>query len=146
MTAAHERYERLIGEIEAARSDLLEMRATEVWVSLFPHDSLHAQPPFTTNLALGRPEAYARSLPGLRGALNAAAVFELLREDARACSSVATADQAAAMYGAREARLSAKRAKWEETKEGREEQRLENERGMRGYISEWGIPPAEYPE
>jgi hypothetical protein len=53
VAAARARYESHIGGIEAARSDLLDMRATQVWIALFPHDALQSQPPFTSNLARG---------------------------------------------------------------------------------------------
>jgi hypothetical protein len=143
--AVRERYERLIGELEAARAELLDVRACEVWVSLFPHDSLQSQPPFTMNLAVGRREPYERTMPGLlRGALAASSVFALLREDARACASVATAEQAAAIQGVSEAALTRKQAMWAGSEEDREREKREKQELREAHRRVWGHDPAEY--
>ena len=107
------RYLRLVDELEAARADLLDLRRTEVWAAIFPHESL-ASEPATLPLVGAKKELQRRHLPGIETGLAAHAVFALLRDDARFCSTVATVDQAAAEQGVTSRKLTGREAGWQQ--------------------------------
>jgi hypothetical protein len=78
------------------------------------------------------------------GALLASSMLALLREDAAACATVATAEQAAAMQGVSEVALTGKQAMWAGSEEDRERQQREKKQLIEAYIREWRHPPVQY--
>jgi hypothetical protein len=105
-------YRRAIDEAETARQELLDLRATEVWVSVFPSDTLLTAPPVLA-LAGARKAVQEPLFPGVKTALEAQKVFELMRQDARFCADVATVEQHAAIQGKTVAQLTGREATWQ---------------------------------
>lgn len=134
----------LVDQLEQKRQELLELRATEVWVRLFPDEKL-ASEPATQALAGARKSVQSRHLPGVEAGLSAPGVFALLREDARFCATVSTVDQAAALEGVSSARLTGREAVWEGPDEERARQKRERDARLEAYRREWGHLPPEWP-
>jgi hypothetical protein len=104
-------YARHVDALEATRTELLDLRATEVWAGLFPSEHLQNEPN-TQTLVGGRKAVQEPLLPGVQTGLIARSVFELLRADARFCSDVATVDRYAALEGVTAERLTGREAVW----------------------------------
>lgn len=134
---------RLVDQLEAKRQELLDLRATEVWVALFPDRTL-ANEPATTNLVGGRKAAQDVHLPGVPMALPADGVFNLLRADGRFAATVSTVDQAAAIEGVSGRRLTGRHSIWAGSDEDLERQRREKEERIEAYKREWGMAPREW--
>ena len=108
-------YVRLVGELEAKRRELVDLRRTQVWAAIFPHESLASEP--NTQTLVGAKKALQRPhLPTIEAGLAADSVFALLREDARFCASVATVEQAAAEQGVTTAKMTGREASWQDGK------------------------------
>lgn len=109
--AASSEYTALIDQLEATRRELLELRATEVWVAIYPSATL-ASEPSTAALVGARKALQGPLMPGLESGLVASSVFELLRADVGFCSSVATFEQAALEQNVPVSRLRRSDARW----------------------------------
>ena len=106
-------YVRLVGEIEAKRRELVDLRRTQVWAAIFPHESLTNEP--NTQSLVGAKKALQRPhLPTIEVGLPADSVFALLRDDVTFCASVATVEQAAAEQGVTAAKLTGREASWQD--------------------------------
>lgn len=140
VTEAETRYRRLVDELEQARQDLVDARATHVWVLLYPHQNLMSSPD-TRTVAGGRRTAIQRHFPGVETTLLARNLFACLREDDAAfCAQVSTVvDQAAAIKGVSAGRLTGREALWSDSDEGRAEARRERETARR--LAEQGHDP-----
>ncbi len=108
---AAERQRRLIDELEQAPQETIDLRATEVWVRIFPHPSM-APVPNTTILAGAAKRVQTPILPGVEQALPAAGVFELLRADVDV-RQAASVEQAAAERGVTPRKLG-REAQWQQ--------------------------------
>jgi hypothetical protein len=106
-----ERYAKLVDELEATRQELLDLRATEVWVAIYPN-ALLTNEPNVVSLVGGSRRLQEPHLPRLEGAVVAASIFSLLRADRRFCESVATTEQAAAERGVSVGNLTGRDARW----------------------------------
>lgn len=104
-------YAQVIDQAETARRELLELRQTEVWAKIFPDATLGSEPN-TQALCGAKRRLQEPHLPGLQSGLVAGSVFALLREDINFCSSVSTAEQAAAERGVSVDALTGRDAKW----------------------------------
>lgn len=138
---ARAHYVDAIAELERARAELIGLRETTVWASLYPSDTLQSHPP-THALAGGGRRASERR--GFQSAVPAPAVFDLLRDDADHLATVATAEQAAAIHGVSRAALSGDQAMWAGSDEDGAFQKRERERLIEQYESVWGRPPPEF--
>ena len=108
-------YRRLVDELEAKRRELLELRATEVWVGLFPSEALRSEPNVQA-LVGARKAVQEPLLPGVHAGLIAENVFQLLRRDVDFCADVATVDQYAALKGVSTAKLTGREAQRQDGK------------------------------
>jgi hypothetical protein len=108
-------YRKGIDELEANRQELLDLRATHVWASLFPSELL-ANAPATSTLVGAKKAIQERHLPGVNFGLQALNVFALLRDDVTFCATVASVDQYAALEGVSTAALTGREAQWQEGK------------------------------
>jgi hypothetical protein len=139
VAAAETRHRRIVDELEQARQDLVDARATQVWVLLYPHQNLMSSPD-TRAVAGGRRTAMERHFPGVQTTLLARNLFACLREDDAAfCAQVSTVDQAAAINGVSAGRLTGREALWSDSDEGRAEAQRERETARR--LAEQGHDP-----
>ena len=134
-TKARDRYLSAIAEVERARDDVVELRQTTVWVSLYPSPSLQTVAP-ANDLAGGRRKETERHLPGAKFALPVAAILGLLREDAAYVASVSTVEQAAELAGISEGTLTGRHAVWS----GSDEDRARRAREREALIAAGGSP------
>lgn len=105
-----ERYEAQVGELEATREELVEMRQATIWPACYGTPAAAETMP-TANLAAGLAEPVKRTL-GIRSQIPAANVFEALRVDARVLATCGTHAQLEAL-GERTAKP---KAAWESGK------------------------------
>lgn len=108
---AKERYLRAVDELAQAREELVGLRETTVWASLYPSDTLTSMAP-SYALVGGRRRETEQHLAGMTGQLPAHAVLALLRADAVYFATVSTVEQAAAMQGVTAAELTTREAMW----------------------------------
>jgi hypothetical protein len=108
-------YRRLVGETQAKRREVLDLRSTEVWASLFPSEFLQSEPNVQA-LVGARRSVQEPLFPGVQVGLIAEHVFELLRHDADFVSDVATLEQYAALQGISTAKLTGREAAWQSGK------------------------------
>jgi hypothetical protein len=140
---AKARYLKFVDQLANAREELIGLRETTVWASLFPSETLVTPAPSHV-LVGGRLSKTEPHLPGLKRELPAHAVLALLRADAEHLASVSTLEQAAAMQGVSEAMLKRDVAMWADSEEGRVWQKREKERLIEQHTREWGQRPAEF--
>lgn len=138
---ARERYVEAIAEVERVRAELIGLRETTVWASLYPSDTLRS---FAPSHALAGGGRRASERRGFQTAVPAPAVFDLLRDDAEHLTTVATAEQAAAIDGVSRAALMGDEAMWAGSDEDRERQKREKQRLIEMYERTWGRKPDEF--
>lgn len=136
--AAHGRLGELVDQLQAARSDLAELRAASVWAAVYPSEAAMRTAPHTL-LAGGQPKALSRL--GLTAQVNVDRLWEVLRADADWLRDVASPEQRAAMQS-RTPRDQPDGAVWGDTPEGREGDRAEKKAALQRYREIWGREPA----
>jgi tetratricopeptide (TPR) repeat protein len=107
---AQARYLKAIDELAQAREDLIGLRETVVWASLYPSETLQTMAP-SHALVGGRRRETEQQLPGV-GQLPVHSVLALLRADVVYCATVSTVEQAAGMRGVTTAELTTREAMW----------------------------------
>jgi len=137
--SARDRYLSLVGQLEQAREELVARRQTAVWAACFPSEALAAQPD-THHLCAGLRKPVEAALPGLRLALPAPAVLEILRSDAAHLATASTIEQAAEMQATTVAALTGGEASWGGSPEDLERERREKARARAAYEAAWGKP------
>jgi hypothetical protein len=124
---AKARYLEAVEMLAQAREDLVGLRETTVWASLYPSEMLASMAP-SHALVGGRRRESEQHLPGVQGQLPAHAVLALLRADAEYCATVSTIEQAAGMRGVSTAELTTREAMWAGSDADRARQKREKER------------------
>jgi chromosome segregation protein len=125
---ARARYLEAVDMLAQAREDLIGLRETAVWASLYPSETLASMAP-SHALVGGRRRESEQHLPGVKGELPAHAVLALLRSDAEYLATVSTVEQAAGMRGVTTAELTTREAMWagsdaDLARQNREKERL----------------------
>jgi hypothetical protein len=120
------RYLEAVDELEQVREQLVGLRETTVWASLFPSETLATMAP-SHALVGGRRRESEQHLPGT-GQVPAHAVLALLRADAEYCASVSTVEQAAAMQRVSTAELTTREAMWADSDADLARRKREKER------------------
>ena len=137
---AVDHYLRLLEELERARDDLYEARASAVWAAMFPSELLNTLPPAAIAGGLRKP---VEETLGITTQLAPGSIWKLLRLDAAALAEGATHEQRAALEG-RDPRRDADAAVWSQTPEGQEAERRERRLARERYTRQWGHPPPEF--
>jgi hypothetical protein len=125
---ASDRYGRLIHELLAARDELLERRATELWATLYPAAAAGHAP--STVIAGGQS---LRQVLGYEGQFNPGQIQKLLEVDREWAEHAASPEQRRLLLGKRDRR----EAVWAGTSEDLQQQRAERERQLGRQPSGW---------
>lgn len=129
----------LVDELQAARANLVDLRSSAVWASLYPAPEAGQAPP-VQQVHGGQARPVAQAL-GVAVAVQAERVFALLREDAQWLKDAMTPEQKAALLG-RDPNPAD--AVWNDTPEGAEFERNEQQAKRDAYKALWGNEPGEY--
>lgn len=134
---AHERAIALVDELAAARTALVELRATAVWAALYPAEGATRGP--REALIAGGMAKPTRETLGVDHEVEHGRTLAALRADADYWRTAATPEQRKLLGG--DAKPKDGAVVWVDTDEGREQSRRELQERRDRYEREWGKPP-----
>lgn len=140
---AKQRYLELVEEIAKTREELVGLRETSVWASLYPSETLQTFAPSHV-LVGGRRKATEQHLPDAKQPIPAHAVLGLLRADAEHFATVQTLEQAAEAKGVSTAELTGDEAMWAGSDADKAWQKRDRERRIKEHESVFGRPPSQF--
>jgi hypothetical protein len=138
--AAHARLVGLVDEIEQAREELAELRATSVWASLYPHEQAGREPRMTM-VGGGLTAAFPKEF-GIGHQVEYRRLLETVRKDADWLLDAAATNEQRALLENRDPRQRPG-VVWEQSPEAQQERRAEVDEIVRAFVAEWGREPTE---